>query len=55
MVIDYLLKIKTMTAQVVHTGDKLSHIPASFTVIADTPNAPFAGIVHDTNPYYGIQ
>ena len=37
------------------SGDKLSHLPASFSVIADTPNAPFAGIVHDTKPYYGIQ
>ncbi|KAL2058316.1 hypothetical protein ABVK25_001042 [Lepraria finkii] len=36
-------------------GDKLSHLPASFSIIADTPNAPFAGIVHGTKPYYGIQ
>lgn len=36
-------------------GDKLSHIPQSFSVIADTPNAPLAAIVHDTKPIYGIQ
>ena len=37
------------------SGDKLSHIPQSFSVIADTPNAPLAAIVHDTEPVYGIQ
>ncbi|KAK0512350.1 hypothetical protein JMJ35_005478 [Cladonia borealis] len=36
-------------------GDKLSHIPQSFSVIADTPNAPLAAIVHNTKPIYGIQ
>ncbi|KAK4693402.1 GMP synthase (glutamine-hydrolyzing), partial [Lecanoromycetidae sp. Uapishka_2] len=36
-------------------GDKLSRIPESFSVIADTPNAPLAAIVHDTKPIYGIQ
>ncbi|KAL9121617.1 MAG: hypothetical protein Q9187_001822 [Circinaria calcarea] len=36
-------------------GDKLSHLPASFTVIAETDNSPFAAIVHEEKPYYGIQ
>ena len=36
-------------------GDKLSHIPDSFTVIAATENAPFAGIAHQERPLYGIQ
>ena len=36
-------------------GDKLSQLPAEFITIASTPNAPFAGIVHRTLPYYGIQ
>ena len=36
-------------------GDKLSHVPPSFSIIATTANAPFAGIAHDAKPYYGIQ
>lgn len=36
-------------------GDKLSHLPDSFSTIASTGNAPFAGIAHDSKPYYGIQ
>ncbi|MCJ1365216.1 GMP synthase (glutamine-hydrolyzing) [Acarospora aff. strigata] len=36
-------------------GDKLSHLPPSFHTIATTSNAPFAGIAHETNMYYGIQ
>ena len=36
-------------------GDKISHLPESFATIATTSNAPFAGIAHDTKPYYGIQ
>ncbi|KAL8772665.1 MAG: hypothetical protein Q9209_002326 [Squamulea sp. 1 TL-2023] len=36
-------------------GDKLSHLPESFITIAKTSNAPFAGIAHSSNPYYGIQ
>ncbi|KAL8911639.1 MAG: hypothetical protein Q9171_003246 [Xanthocarpia ochracea] len=36
-------------------GDKLSHLPDSFSTIAMTSNAPFAGIAHDAKPYYGIQ
>ncbi|KAL8784822.1 MAG: hypothetical protein Q9213_003726 [Squamulea squamosa] len=36
-------------------GDKLSHLPESFMTIAKTSNAPFAGIAHGSNPYYGIQ
>ncbi|KAL8673383.1 MAG: hypothetical protein Q9168_002173 [Polycauliona sp. 1 TL-2023] len=36
-------------------GDKLSHLPDSFSSIAKTSNAPFAGIAHSSKPYYGIQ
>ncbi|KAI4261689.1 MAG: hypothetical protein L6R42_003110, partial [Xanthoria sp. 1 TBL-2021] len=36
-------------------GDKLSHLPESFSTIAKTSNAPFAGIAHNSKPYYGIQ
>lgn len=36
-------------------GDKLSHLPPGFLTIAITPNAPFAGVAHDTKPYFGIQ
>ncbi|MCJ1391573.1 GMP synthase (glutamine-hydrolyzing) [Xylographa bjoerkii] len=36
-------------------GDKLSHLPPHFHTIASTPNAPFAGIAHDSLPLYGIQ
>ncbi len=36
-------------------GDKLAHLPDSFSTIAVTSNAPFAGIAHDSKPYYGIQ
>lgn len=36
-------------------GDKLSHLPPSFSIVATTANAPFAGIAHDSKPYYGIQ
>lgn len=36
-------------------GDKLSHLPESFSTIAATSNAPFAGIAHTSKPYYGIQ
>ena len=36
-------------------GDKLSHLPSSFVTIATTSNAPFAGIAHESKPYYGIQ
>lgn len=36
-------------------GDKLSHAPEDFTIIATTTNAPFAGIAHKTKKYYGIQ
>ena len=36
-------------------GDKLSHLPPCFHVIASTANAPFAGIAHDARPIYGIQ
>lgn len=36
-------------------GDKLSHLPPGFLIIAVTPNAPFAGVAHVTKPYFGIQ
>ena len=36
-------------------GDKLSHMPDSFTTIASTSNALFAGIAHNHNPIYGVQ
>lgn len=36
-------------------GDKLSHLPPGFLTIATTANAPFAGVAHDTKPYFGIQ
>ncbi|KAL8691161.1 MAG: hypothetical protein Q9218_003558 [Villophora microphyllina] len=36
-------------------GDKLSHLPECFSIIAKTSNAPFAGIAHSSKPYYGIQ
>ena len=36
-------------------GDKLSHLPASFSTIATTENAPYAGIVHVEKPCFGIQ
>ena len=36
-------------------GDKLSHLPTDFVIVAKTPNSPFAGIAHETKKYYGIQ
>ena len=36
-------------------GDKLSHLPPSFSAIASTTSAPFAGISHDTRPIFGLQ
>lgn len=36
-------------------GDKLSHLPNSFSTIATTPSAPFAGIANDIKPIFGIQ
>ena len=36
-------------------GDKLSHLPVSFSTIAMTSSAPFAGISHDIKPIFGIQ
>ncbi|ODH20721.1 GMP synthase [glutamine-hydrolyzing] [Paracoccidioides brasiliensis] len=36
-------------------GDKLSHLPEKFVTIASTPNAPFAGIAHVEELFYGIQ
>ncbi|KAL8829215.1 MAG: hypothetical protein Q9191_002139 [Dirinaria sp. TL-2023a] len=36
-------------------GDKLNELPPSFTTIATSSNAPFAGIAHDEKPIFGIQ
>ncbi|KAF2143845.1 uncharacterized protein K452DRAFT_224626 [Aplosporella prunicola CBS 121167] len=36
-------------------GDKLGHLPTDFVILAQTNNAPFAGIAHETKQYYGIQ
>lgn len=36
-------------------GDKLSKLPPGFVTIAETENAPFAGIAHTEKPMYGIQ
>jgi GMP synthase (glutamine-hydrolysing) len=36
-------------------GDKLSKLPESFTTIASTANAPFAGIASTSKPFFGIQ
>ena len=36
-------------------GDKLSHLPDGFVTVATTPNAPFAGMAHQSKKLYGIQ
>ncbi|KAI9893067.1 MAG: GMP synthase (glutamine-hydrolyzing) [Vezdaea aestivalis] len=36
-------------------GDKLNRLPEGFQTIASTTNAPFAGIVHEKYPVFGIQ
>lgn len=36
-------------------GDKLSHLPPSFSTIAITSSAPFAGIAHNMKMIFGIQ
>lgn len=36
-------------------GDKLGHIPENFVSVAQTSNAPFAGMAHKEKKYYGIQ
>ncbi|KAI0052259.1 GMP synthase [Auriscalpium vulgare] len=36
-------------------GDQLSGLPTGFQVIGHTKTAPFAAIVHDSKPIYGIQ
>lgn len=36
-------------------GDKLEKLPPAFSTIATTSNAPFAGIVHNEKPVFGIQ
>ncbi|KAF8473491.1 hypothetical protein BDZ91DRAFT_403775 [Kalaharituber pfeilii] len=36
-------------------GDKLNKLPDNFVIIAETSNAPFAGIAHTQKQLYGIQ
>lgn len=36
-------------------GDKLSQLPPGFTTIAASANAPFAGIAHNSKPFYAVQ
>jgi GMP synthase (glutamine-hydrolysing) len=36
-------------------GDAVAKLPAEFEVIAETENAPFAGIKHKTKEIYGVQ
>ena len=36
-------------------GDKIAKLPSMFDTIATTSSAPFAGIVHQTQPIFGIQ
>lgn len=36
-------------------GDQLSEMPPNFHVIGHTQSAPYAAIVHDSKPLYGIQ
>ena len=36
-------------------GDKLGRLPENFVTIAQTPNAPFAGIAHVSKNLFGIQ
>ncbi|RPA85092.1 GMP synthase [Ascobolus immersus RN42] len=48
------LSHEEMVAWMSH-GDKLSKLPEGFLVIAETDNAPFAGIAHKEKELYGIQ
>ena len=43
-----------MTVWMSH-GDKLSALPNKFVTIAETKNAPFAGVAHEERELYGIQ
>ena len=36
-------------------GDKVSRLPSDFKVIADSGNAPYAAIAHETKPWYAVQ
>jgi GMP synthase (glutamine-hydrolysing) len=36
-------------------GDRVTVLPPGFKVIAETPDAPFAGIADETHRFYGIQ
>ncbi|KAG9014905.1 GMP synthase (glutamine-hydrolyzing) [Tulasnella sp. JGI-2019a] len=36
-------------------GDQLDDLPQDFHVIGKTKSAPFAGVAHDTKPFFGIQ
>jgi GMP synthase (glutamine-hydrolysing) len=44
----------TMHAYMSHF-DKLVKLPADFTVVASTNNSEFAGIAHQSKPFYGVQ
>lgn len=36
-------------------GDKLQKCPDGFLTIASTKNAPFAGLAHESKPWFGVQ
>jgi GMP synthase (glutamine-hydrolysing) len=36
-------------------GDRVTQLPAGFKIIAESPNAPFAGIADEARKFYGIQ
>lgn len=36
-------------------GDQLDTLPPSFQIIGRTDTAPYAAIVHDSQPFFGIQ
>ncbi|MBC8413560.1 MAG: glutamine-hydrolyzing GMP synthase [Nitrospira sp.] len=36
-------------------GDRVAELPAGFSIIAETDNAPFAGMADESRNYYGLQ
>ena len=36
-------------------GDKVTKMPAGFSILASTPSCPIAGIVDETKKFYGVQ
>jgi GMP synthase (glutamine-hydrolysing) len=36
-------------------GDKVTKMPAGFSILASTPSCPIAGIVNETKKFYGVQ